>query len=462
MTGAGFSQLFRAFKEPIILLTNRGEIQAANQAIDAVFNRSRKDIIGKNLLDFVRETPEEVLAYLKVCSQSSSFAIGSLTVLGADKQGISYRVEGAVVQPQKEDSPAVNLLRFQKKEVAVNNFLWLNQQIEKLGKELNRELQRRTQVELELQRNNEQLKKALSNLKQAQIKLIQTEKMSGLGQLVAGVAHEINNPTNFIAGNLSYLNNYIKNIIDLIELYQAEFPQSSHKIDNYIEEIDLNYLLEDIIKIIGSMKVGSQRISNIVRSLRTFSRLDEAELKQVNIQEGIESALSLTQYRFKKEGKNEEIKLIKKYDDLPLVECYSSQINQVFFNLLNNAVDSLLDVGKERSLKESVCTARCIWIQTERETPNSVKISIRDNGIGISETVLPQIFNPFFTTKPVGQGTGLGLAISYQIVTQLHQGSLSCNSIEGKGTEFIVEIPIFQSQAVLPADLLSPLSEDDL
>ncbi|MBD2580376.1 ATP-binding protein [Oscillatoria sp. FACHB-1406] len=464
MTIAGFSQLFRAFKEPFLLLTNRGEIQAANQAITTVFNCKRKQIIGKNLLDFVRETPEEVLAYLKLCSQSSSFTIGSLTFLRSDGKEVAYRVEGAVVQPQTENSPALNLLRFQSKEVAINDFTVLNQQIEQLGEELGKELQRRKQAESELQRNNEQLRKALTDLKLAQIKLIQTEKMSGLGQLVAGIAHEINNPVNFIEGNLSYLSNYLKDLIELIKLYQAEFPDASLTIKNYLEAIELNYLIEDSNKIIRSMELGSQRLSNIVRSLRTFSRLDEAKLKEVNIHEGIESTLSIIQYRLKKEGTKRGIKLIKKYGDIPLIECYPSHLNQVFFNLLNNAIDALLDVKLEETLNGSACTVRCIWIHTEREASDRVKIRIRDNGTGIKKTILPQIFNPFFTTKPIGQGTGLGLAISYQIATQMHQGSLSCNSIEGEGTEFVLEIPIFQSP-VIPltnSALFSPATQEDL
>lgn len=450
MTLDWFSQFSRAFPEALLLLTNRGEIIGANQAIATVFHCNRKEIIGKNLLDFVRETPEDVLAYLKLCSQSSKFVIGSLTFLGAeDRRLFAYRTEGAVIQPKTADSPAINILRFQKKDVAVHDFSSLNEKIEELGKEI----RKRKEAEFNLLQNNAQLKKALRDLEFAQIQLIQTEKMSSLGQLVAGIAHEINNPVNFIHGNLTHIRQYLFDLIELNQLYQTEYSQPSFKIHNHLDAMDFDFLVKDAEKIIDSMKSGTQRILNIVRSLRTFSRLDESEIKQVNIHDGIESTLEILQYRLQPET---EIKIIKDYQDISLIECYAGQLNQVFLNLLNNAIDALIELDRERTPDENKPNARRIWIQTEQASSDRVKIRVRDNGAGISATVLPQIFNPFFTTKPVGRGTGLGLAISYQIVTQMHNGSLHCHSIPGKGTEFTVEIPIFQAHTPPPADRSPP------
>jgi signal transduction histidine kinase len=291
----------------------------------------------------------------------------------------------------------------------------------------------------------EQLNQALHQLKQTQAQLIQTEKMSSLGQLVAGIAHEINNPVNFIYGNLTHVNQYTQDLLDLIELYQNSNPNPSPEVQDLIEAIDLNYLVEDLPKTLASMKVGADRIRQIVLSLRNFSRLDEADMKPVNIHEGIDSTLLILQNRLKETTNCAGIEIVKEYGEIPLVECYAGQLNQVFMNLINNAIDALKEGPNSGSIDCGKDSLPKIWIKTEVRNPERITIRIADNGPGMTEAVQKRLFDPFFTTKPVGKGTGLGLAISAQIVTEKHGGSIWCVSQSGKGTEFWVEIPIRQN-----------------
>ncbi|MEH1872013.1 trifunctional serine/threonine-protein kinase/ATP-binding protein/sensor histidine kinase [Nostoc sp.] len=279
-----------------------------------------------------------------------------------------------------------------------------------------------------------QLELTLEKLYSTQAQLIQSEKMSSLGQLVAGIAHEINNPINFIYGNLQPASEYVASLIELNNLYQQLYPQPLPEIAQKIADIELEFLVNDLQKILSSMKAGADRICQIVLSLRNFSRLDESEIKGVDIHSGIDSTLLFLQHRLESNSKHPEIAVIQKYGQLPLVNCYASALNQVFMNILNNAIDAL-----EASEKNSQPT---IIIQTELKEPKKVIIRIADNGIGISETVRNNIFNPFFTTKSVGSGTGLGLSTSYSIVVEKHGGQLSCISTPGEGTEFIIEIPV--------------------
>jgi signal transduction histidine kinase len=251
---------------------------------------------------------------------------------------------------------------------------------------------------------------------------------------VAGVAHEINNPVNFIYGNLNHVSAYACDLLELIEAYQTYYPTVRSEIADQMEEIDLDFLREDLPKTLSSMQVGAERIRQIVLSLRNFSRLDQAEMKEVDVHEGIDSTLLILQHRLKLEG-GSSIELIKEYGDLPKVECYAGQLNQVFMNLLSNAIDAV----------ETAPEAPKIWITTKRTESDLVVICIRDNGSGISVNQQSQIFDPFFTTKPIGKGTGMGLAISYEIVVQKHGGSIRYHSEANQGTEFWVEIPIRQS-----------------
>lgn len=296
------------------------------------------------------------------------------------------------------------------------------------------------QSEFELRQKAQELENTLIELYKTQTQLVQSEKMSSLGQLVAGIAHEINNPVNFIFGNLAPASNYAQDLLRLLYLYQQHYPNPHLEIQAEAEAIDIEFLVEDFPKILSSMKIGAERIQDIVRSLRNFSRMDEAEVKEVDIHEGIDSTLMILQNRLKTKAECPDIQVIKEYEDLPLVECYAGQLNQVFMNILSNAIDAVEESNKQRSLQNIVESPSCIRINTSINT-DSVVITISDNGNGISEDILTKIFDPFFTTKKVGKGTGLGLSISYQIVTVKHSGKLWCESIPKQGTKFVIELP---------------------
>lgn len=336
-----------------------------------------------------------------------------------------------------------------------------------LGQKLQSEIERREQVEVALRCSEEKerekaiaLENSLNQLQQAQLQLVQSEKMSSLGQLVAGVAHEINNPVNFIYGNLSHSHQYIQEIIELLQLYQLHYPQPVPEILDRIEDIDLPFIMTDLPKMLSSMQVGADRICNIVTSLRKFSRVDETELKAVNIHEGIDSTLMILQHRLKAKsfrvGNTEyhrpTIEVIKEYGSLPLVTCYAGQLNQVFMNLLANAIDAL----EEQTSRQDTATYHPqIHIHTKITGSDSadgnsfsprISISIADNGSGMTENVRSKIFNCLFTTKDLDKGTGMGLSISRQIIVEKHRGELQCISTPGQGTKFMIEIPLMLAE----------------
>ncbi|MBD2560175.1 MULTISPECIES: hybrid sensor histidine kinase/response regulator [Nostoc] len=340
-------------------------------------------------------------------------------------------------------------------------------------------------LQVKLQEKNFLLQQALDNLKASQVQQIQNEKMVALGQLVAGLAHEINNPISFIYGNLQYAGQYVQDLVTMIEVYQQEYPKPTPKIQQIAKDVDLNFMIKDLQNLIGAMYRGSDRIREIVLALQHFSRHDEAEMKRVNIHEDIENTLVMLQHRLREATDRPAIVVVKDYGNLPLVTCYAGELNQVFMHLLNNAIDAIeervgnqfptpyslspLD-GNSPTWRDPIAFSVSpmekttlppalgeiprpqllpspeIRICTEVTDLNMVKIAIADNGPGIEESLRSRLFDPFFTTKPVGKGSGLGLSISYQIIVQKHRGNIICNSSVGQGAEFVIEIPIEQQE----------------
>ncbi|MEM7655878.1 MAG: response regulator [Bacteroidota bacterium] len=292
-------------------------------------------------------------------------------------------------------------------------------------------------LQVRLKEKNFLLQEALNNLKAAQAQKIQDEKMVALGNMVAGIAHEVNNPISFIYGNLEYTSEYVRQLVTVVEEYQRAYPQPTPKIQQLAEEIDLNFITTDLQKLTAAMNRGAERIRSIVIALQNFSRHEQSNLKSVDIHKGIDSTLMMLQHRLQETKHRSSIAVMKKYGKLPLIYCYASELNQVFMHLLNNAIDALDDKSEIYPSENPQ-----IKITTETVAPLSVKISIADNGLGIKENARSQLFDPFFTTKPVGKGSGLGLSISHQIIVQKHQGKINFSSSEQGGTEFFIEIPI--------------------
>jgi len=302
-----------------------------------------------------------------------------------------------------------------------------------------------SQSQRDLERRSTDLAHALDHLKQTQVKLIQSEKMSCLGQMLAGVAHEINNPVNFIYGNLDPAQQHIQDLMTFLDLYEECYPQPHPKIQTWMEDVDVDYLKDDLPKLMNTLKSGGERIRQLVLSLRNFSRLDDSKYRSVDIHEGLESTLLILQHRLKARSDHSRIQVVRDYQSLPMVECYPSQLNQVLMNILSNAIDALDERDQQRSLSEVEAMPSTITIRTEVLSSETIAIRIIDNGAGIVEHCQTKLFEPFFTTKPIGKGTGLGLSISHQIVTEKHGGRLTFQSTPGQGTEFTIEIPIKQS-----------------
>ncbi|MBE9008905.1 hybrid sensor histidine kinase/response regulator [Pseudanabaenaceae cyanobacterium LEGE 13415] len=325
---------------------------------------------------------------------------------------------------------------FQQEEVLarVQIHLKLRQQTRQL-KELNEQLEQR------VAERTAQLSRSLNELQAAQLQLIQQEKMSTLGQLVSGIGHEINNPLNSIAGNIAHAEQYVQDLISHLQLYQRYYPDPVSEIVQDAEEISLPFLTTDLAKLLNTMKVAADRITHISRSLRTFSRSDHENTIELQIQDGLDSTLLLLQHRLKANSHRPAIQIVRDYAELPSIACFPGQLNQVFMNLLANAIDAIEESNRDKTYAEILENPNQIYVETELKD-NSIAIRIRDNGIGMTETVQQEIFKPSFTTKPVGKGTGLGLAIAHQIIVEKHGGSLICNSAPGKGTEFTIELPL--------------------
>jgi signal transduction histidine kinase len=302
----------------------------------------------------------------------------------------------------------------------------------------------RSKEELEdrVEERTVELKTTLAELQRTQAQIVQSEKMSSLGQLVAGVAHEINNPVNFIHGNLNHVRTYMEDLLEFIQLYQQNVTEPNPEMELAAEKIDLEFLQEDLPKMLDSMQLGTDRICQIVLSLRNFSRMDEAEFKAVDIHDGIDSTLLIVQHRLKSKPDRPEIEVVKNYGDLPLVDCYAGQLNQVFMNILVNSIDAIDEKHAKHSYQEIKENPGRITIRTSVVNSGWVEVIITDNGNGISKEIQQRIFDPFFTTKPLGKGTGMGMSISYQIITEKHHGTLECVSNPGEGTEFLIRIPL--------------------
>ena len=333
----------------------------------------------------------------------------------------------------------------------------MNRQLDQKNQLLNQKIAEQAKTEADLQQLTEELEQrvqtrtaelseAVENLKQAQVHLVQSEKMSSLGQMVAGIAHEINNPVNFIYGNLRPAQEYFEELIELVEHYQQCYPQPDEALQKHLKEVDFSFLKEDTYKILDSLTIGADRIRQIVLSLRNFSRLDEADIKSVNLHEGIDSTLLILQHKLQGTTGPHPIKVVKNYGEIGEIECFPSQLNQVFMNILANAIDALEEHVKALEKPEAESFLPVVNISTELSSDQYSIIKISDNGPGIPENIRTRLFDPFFTTKSVGKGTGLGLSISHQIVVDKHHGDIECVSHQGEGTCFIVKIP--RSQAI--------------
>lgn len=306
-----------------------------------------------------------------------------------------------------------------------------------------------------LQQKAVTLENILKELKQAQVQVVQSEKMSSLGQLVAGVAHEINNPVNFIHANLVPIGEYAESLLNLISSYQKHYPKPVAAIEEEIEFADVDFIKTDLPKILTSMQVGTDRIRQIVLSLRNFSRSDEQGLKSVDIHEGLESTLLILQHRIKESSHYSAITIEREYGNLPNIDCYPGQLNQVFMNLLANAIDALeeaAEIDESGSGKRQVCGKITLRTSVCEASADWVEIAIADNGLGMPQTVQDRIFDAFYTTKPVGKGTGMGLSISHTVVTRKHKGKLFCTSTPGNGCKFTIQLPVTveKTKAVSP------------
>jgi len=407
----------------ITFSTPKLDILTANPSAGIIFGHRPEDLVGKGLTDLIGWSAETVSDRASLLSKLLNR--GPVEIVGHRLDGSVFPVEATVTRA----------------DLGIRSFYTGTF----------RDITERKQAEESIrhQEKNEELQTTLEELKRTQSQLIQTEKMSSLGQMVAGVAHEINNPVNFIYGNLAYAKSYTQELLGLIALYQKHLPKPPQEVQNEIERIELDFLQEDYPKLLDSLLVGSKRIQEIVASLRTFSRLDEAEVKRVNLHEGIDSTLMILQNRFKNFARNQKIDLsiagidvVKEYGDLPKVECYAGQLNQVFMNLLSNGIDALEEAWQGGHFNPEAQHKPLIRIRTTVMDDNWIEVAIADNGLGIKPEIREKLFDPFFTTKGVGKGTGLGLSISYQVVVDRHGGQMLCQSAAEGGAEFVIRIPV--------------------
>ncbi|AFZ16553.1 PAS domain S-box protein [Allocoleopsis franciscana] len=431
---AKWRSLIQTSSNLITILEANGTIKYASPAIRGVLGYKPKELMGQSLFELVH--PEDLV---NIEQNFQGFLQNPTTDLSLEfrfrHQDGSWRYIESTYSNLLMDSPVTRI---------VVNFRDVT--------ERKRAEEAIKQSEAQLREKATQLENTLHELQETQTQLIQTEKMSSLGLLVAGIAHEINNPVSFIYGNIPHATQYTQDLLHLIELYRQQYPHPAPIIQAEEESIDLDFLSEDLPKLMNSMQMGAERIRQIVLSLRNFSRLDKAAREPVDVHQGIDNTLLLLQHRVKAKAGRPKIEIVKEYGELPLVECYAGQMNQVFMNILGNAIDALEELNVERSQVEGLShdvqsnqeqpPTPCIRIRTQLKDDNTVLIRIADNGPGMTAQVQQQIFDPFFTTKSVGQGTGLGLSISYQIIVDKHGGQLKCASTPGEGTEFWIELPV--------------------
>lgn len=313
---------------------------------------------------------------------------------------------------------------------------------EKQSRLMTQAIQDLEKAQIEAEIRNQDLQESLHSLQLMQTKLVASEKMSALGVLVAGIAHELNNPINFIYGNVSHAYSYVQSLIELLQLYQEIYPDPPDRIRQLSQKLDIEFIANDLFKLLNSMQLGSDRIRKLVVGLRTFSRLDEAEYKRADLHEGLDSTLMLLQHRLKGRSRHSGIQVVKHYRPLPKILCFPGLLNQVFMNILVNAIDAIEERQALQASNEDQEKIGSIEISTSVLDAGWIRISITDNGLGMSESAQRQVFNPFFTTKPPGKGTGIGMSISHQIIVERHGGRLDCFSEPGSGTTFVVHIPI--------------------
>lgn len=448
----------------IFMLDPQGFVTSWNQGAQRLLGYESQEIIGKSFSCFFPEeklTPEQIKSKLEmVCREGrleiegikrrrdqSFFWANVITTALYDENhqllGFSQVIRDITERKQSQEALKQANEELEKR-VQERTF-----QLEQVVQQLRNEIRERQEIEKallhsqgELENQKSQLEKTLMELQETQAQLIHNEKMSVLGELVAGVAHEINNPVSCVCGNLVHVGNYTRDLLHLIELYQQHYPDVSQEIQTLIHEMDMDFLMEDLPQAISSMQIGADRIREIVRSLRNFSRKDDEEvMNQTNLHEGIEGTLVILQTRFKSRNNYPEIKLVKNYGNLPLVTCYVGKMNQVFMNLLSNAIDAIEQYNQEQSLEEVKKNPGKITISTEAKEDNVI-IKISDNGMGMTPEIHQRLFDSFFTTKPVGKGTGLGLAIAYRVIVEEHKGSLVCHSQPNQGAEFVITIPL--------------------
>lgn len=423
-----------AVEDCIVWIDAQGQVRWCNAAFDRFLNRPHILVLGLTL----RDQLPLMLNGQTIAAEDHPVTI-ALSTRTNGKNCYDFQRENTTLILEiswsfvelKTASNAVLVLRNVTRRVQAERELQcINQTLEQQVKQRTQQL---SEANDRLRSESLQLQSLLKELRQTQAELIQAEKMSSLGQMVAGIAHEINNPVSFIHGNLAFVGTYAEDLLKLLSVYEQHCNNPHPDVIQVAEEIDLEFLKLDFLKIVRSMQVGTERIRQIVLSLRNFARLDEAELKTaVDLHDGLENTLMILQHRVKA---HPQIKVICNYGELPLIECYASQLNQVFLNLLSNAIDAL---------RSNPSKPQLIQIQTTTLDPDWVQIEIADTGGGMSEGVRSQIFDPFFTTKPVGEGMGMGLAISYQIVTKNHGGKIECLQLES-GTKFVVQLPCSQT-----------------